>query len=225
MTDDAERLPTFSEQVAEQLGGWRGLLESSIPVIVFVLVNMIAQLRPAIVIAVAVAVAIAIWRLSQRKPIRYALNGVFGVALGAIIAWNTGEEKDFYLPGILISLGYAMALLGSVAIRQPLVGWIYSVVVDGGKSEWRADRRLLRVFAWLTVAWATVYFAKVGLQSALYWADMPEALGISRIVLGFPPYALLLAGTIWAVRRVNGSADRATPTEESTVEATVAEAQ
>src|SRR5215216_3546992 len=108
---DEERLPPFSEQVAEQLGGWRGLVESSIPVSVFVLVNMVAALRPAILVSVGVALSLAAWRLSQRRPIRHALNGIFGIALGATIAWNTGEEKDFYLPGILISLGYAVALL------------------------------------------------------------------------------------------------------------------
>lgn len=202
--EDPDRLPSFAEQVADQLGGWRGLLESSIPVIVFVIVNLITStLRPAIIVACAVALAIAGWRLGQRRPIRHAVNGLFGVGLGAIIAWNTGEEKDFYLPGILISLGYAIALLASVFARQPLVGWIYSVVADGGKSHWRTDPRLLRTFAWLTLGWAAVYFAKVALQAALYAADLPTALGVTRIALGFPPYALLLAGTVWAVRRVN----------------------
>jgi hypothetical protein len=202
---DEDRLPSFSEQVAEQLGGWRGLIESSIPVIIFVLVNMAATLRPAILVSVGVALGLAVWRLAQRRPVRHALNGIFGIALGAAIAWNTGEEKDFYLPGILISLGYAVALLGSVALRQPLVGWLWSVVAAGGRSDWRTNPRLLRAFAWLTVGWAAVYLAKVAVQSALYAADMATALGVARILLGFPPYALLLAGTIWAVRRIGDS--------------------
>lgn len=198
-----QELPSFSEQVAEQLGGFRGLIESSIPVTVFVLVNIIATLRPAIVVSVAVALGIVAGRLVQRRPIRHAMNGIFGIAFGAAIAWRTGEAKDFYLPGILISLAYAVALLASVAVRQPLVGWIWSVVAAGGRADWRTNPRLLRAFAWLTVAWAAVYFAKVAVQSALYAANMATALGIARIALGFPPYALLLAGTIWAVRRIH----------------------
>jgi hypothetical protein len=199
---DDDRLPTFSEQVAQQLGGWRGILESSIPVIVFVIANIITDLRVAIVVAVGVALAIAVGRLFQRRPIRHALNGVFGVALGAALAWRTGEARAFYLPGILISLGYAVALLGSVAVRQPLVGWIWSVVAAGGRSDWRSNPRLLRAFAWLTVGWAAVYLAKVAVQSALYVANLETWLGVARVALGFPPYALLLAGTIWAVRRI-----------------------
>lgn len=200
---DPDRLPTFSEQVAEQLGGWRGLLESSIPVIVFVIANILGDLRPAIIVATAAAVAIAVGRLVQRRPIRHALNGLFGVGLGAAIAWNTGEEKDFYLPGILITVGYGLALLGSVFVRQPLVGWIYSVVADGGRAEWRGNPRLLRMFAWLTIGWAAVYLTKAALQTVLFAHNMTTALGITRIVLGFPPYALLLAGTIWSVRRAS----------------------
>lgn len=199
--DDEERLPSFAEQMADQLGGWRGLVESSVPVVVFVFVNIVAELNPALIASVGVAVAIAALRLIQRRPIRHAVNGLFGVGIGAFIAWRTGEEKDFYLPGILYGIGYGIALLLSVAVRQPLVGWIWSVIVAGGKSEWRTDAKLIRLFSRLTVLWGVVWLAKVGVQAALYLADQDTALGVARLVLGYPPYLLLLAFTVWAVRR------------------------
>ncbi|MEV1287058.1 DUF3159 domain-containing protein [Micromonospora sp. NPDC049679] len=197
-----EQLPSMAEQVAEQLGGVRGLVESSIPVVVFVLVNVIAELRPAVVAAVGTGLAIAVVRLIQRRPIRHALNGLFGVGIGAWLAWRSGDAKDFYLPGILYGIVYGLGLFGSVAIRQPLVGWIWSMIVAGGRSEWRTDPVLIRTFNRLTVLWGVVYLAKVGVQAALYLADMDTALGIARLVLGYPPYALLLAITVWTVRRV-----------------------
>jgi hypothetical protein len=195
-------LPSMAEQVAEQLGGWRGLLESSIPVVIFVLVNVISELRPAVIASVTVAVAIAIMRLVQRRPIRHAINGLFGIGVGAFFALRSGDEKDFYLPGILYGIVYGLALLVSAALRQPLVAWIWSVIVDGGRSQWRDDPRLVRAFTWLTVLWGVVWLAKVGVQAALYLADMDTALGIARLVLGYPPYLLLLAITVWTVRRI-----------------------
>lgn len=201
-TLDEERLPPFAEQMAEQLGGWRGLVESAIPVLVFVTLNILTELRPALIAAVAVAVTIAVFRLVQRRPIRHALNGLFGIGIGAAFAWNSGEERDFYLPGILYGIAVGLALLGSVAIRQPLVGWLWSVIAAGGKSEWRDDPRLLRTFSWLTILWGVVWLTKVGVQAALYLADQGTALGIARLALGYPPYALLLAITFWTVRRV-----------------------
>jgi hypothetical protein len=204
--DDEERLPSFAEQMADQLGGWRGLVESSVPVVVFVFVNIIADLNPALIASVGVALAIAALRLIQRRPVRHAVNGLFGVGIGAFIAWRTGDEKDFYLPGILYGIGYGLALLLSVAVRQPLVGWIWSVIVAGGKAEWRTDPKLIRLFSRLTVLWGVVWLAKVGVQAALYVADQDTALGVARLVLGYPPYLLLLAFTVWAVRRETKSA-------------------
>ncbi|HEX2356000.1 MAG TPA: DUF3159 domain-containing protein [Micromonosporaceae bacterium] len=199
---DPERLPTFAEQMSEQLGGWRGLVESSIPVAVFVVVNLAWQLRPAIFAACAVALVIAAVRLVQRRPIRHAVNGLVGVGIGAVIALRSGEARDFYLPGILSGYGYAAALLLSAAVRQPLVGWLWSVIVAGGRSDWRGDARLVRTFTWLTLLWGAVWLAKVGVQHLLYEANAEEALGVARLLLGYPPYALLLAVTIWTVRRV-----------------------
>ncbi|MEQ4303216.1 DUF3159 domain-containing protein [Plantactinospora sp. B6F1] len=202
-SEEEEPLPSLTEQMAEQLGGWRGMVESSVPVVVFVAVNIIAELRPAVIASVAVAVLIAVVRLFQRRPVRHAVNGLVGIGIGAMIAWRTGDERDFYLPGILYGILYGLVLLGSAVIRQPLVGWIWSIIAAGGRSEWRQDPRLVRTFTRLTVLWGVVWLAKVGVQAGLYLADMDTALGVARLLLGYPPYALLLVITIWAVRRVN----------------------
>lgn len=199
---EAETVPSFTEQMAEQLGGPRGLIESSIPVLVFVICNVLTDLRPAVIAATGVAAVIAVVRLAQRRPIRHAVNGLFGVGIGALLALRTGEAKDFYLPGILYGIVYGLALLGSAVIRQPLVGWIWSVIVAGGRSDWRQNPRLVRTFGWLTVLWGVVWLIKVGVQAAFYLANMETALGIARLALGYPPYALLLAITVWTVRRV-----------------------
>jgi hypothetical protein len=200
-------VPSFPEQLSGQLGGWRGMVEAGIPVGVFIVVNMAwSSLQPALLASVSLAILIALFRLSQRRPVRYALNGLFGIGLGAFIAWRSGEARDFYLPGIFISYGYAAAMIGSVMFRQPLVGWLWSVLFAGGRADWRDDPRLLRTFTWLTLLWAVVWIAKVSAQAGLYLADQEHLLGVARLVLGAPPYALMLAVTIWVVRRVQRSA-------------------
>jgi hypothetical protein len=205
-TDDAT-MPTFSEQVASQLGGLRGMVESSIPVLAFVFVNIIWGLTPALIVAVAIAVGVAVFRLSRRQPIRHAINGLVGIGIGAIIAWKTGTPQAFYLPGILLSLGYGVAMAGSIVFRRPLVGWIWSLVADSGATRWRDDSGLRRIFGWLTALWATTYLAKVVVNFLVYFAgglsddQKANILGAMRIALGWPPYALLVALTAWAVRR------------------------
>jgi hypothetical protein len=210
---DEEPLPTFSEQLASQLGGVRGLIESGIPVLVFVIANLIFHLYPAIIISVSSAVLIAVWRLARRQPVRHAVNGLVGIGIGAFLAWKTGSAKAFYLPGILISFGYGLALLASVLVRQPLVGWAWSVIVAKGSKDWRDNPRLVRTFSWLTVLWAVVYLAKVAVQAVVFQhtadKDPGTLLGILRLALGYPPYLLLIAVTVWAVRRTAPDAEAA----------------
>ena len=93
--DSAQPLPSFSEQVASQLGGVRGMVETGIPIIAFVIVNVIWSLRPALIASVAVGLAIGAFRLYRKQSVRHAVNGLFGIALGAFIAYRTGEATDF----------------------------------------------------------------------------------------------------------------------------------
>jgi hypothetical protein len=215
--EQEQTLPTFSEQVASQLGGVRGMLESSIPVLAFVVVNIIWSLTPALFVALGLALALAGYRLARREPVRHALNGLFGIGIGALLAWKTGSPQDFYLPGILYTLCYGIAMVASVFARRPLVGWLWSLVADKGGARWRHDAGLRRIFGRLTVVWATTFFLKVLVNFWVYFADgltddqKASILGIMRITLGFPPYALLLALTVWAVRRYLRTQEQAPP--------------
>ncbi|TML27404.1 MAG: DUF3159 domain-containing protein, partial [Actinobacteria bacterium] len=210
---DEEELPTFTEQLASQLGGVRGVIESGIPVLVFVIAKLLLPLTPALIVAVGSAVAIAVWRLARRQSVRHAVNGLVGIGIGAFLAWKTGSAKAFYLPGILISFGYGLALLVSVLVRRPLVGWAWSVLVAKGSTEWRGNPRLVRTFSWLTVLWAVTYLVKVAIQAVVFQhtsdTDPGTALGILRLALGYPPYLLLIAVTVWAVRRTAPDAEAA----------------
>jgi hypothetical protein len=182
------------------------MVEAAVPVTVFVAVNLVWSLQPALVASLALAAVIAVARLAQRRPIRYAVNGLLGIGLGAAVAWRTGEARDFYLPGIWISYGYAAAMILSVVLRHPLIGWLWSVMFAAGRSDWREQPRLMRTFVWLTLLWAAVWILKVSAQAWLYLADQEHLLGAARLALGAPPYAVLLAVTVWTVRRVERSA-------------------
>jgi len=166
-------------------------------------VLVIAGLKPALIVAIASALVVAVFRLIRRQTVRHALNGLFGVGIGGYLAWHTGSAKAFYLPGIIISFAYGVVMLASVLVRRPLVGWIWSLLVAGGSMAWRDQPSMVRLFSRLTVLWSVTYLAKVAIQTWLYQTMDATVLGVARLVLGYPPYALLLAMTVWAVRRHN----------------------
>ncbi|MDI6103277.1 DUF3159 domain-containing protein [Actinoplanes sp. NEAU-A12] len=219
--DEEEPLPSMSEQISEQLGGVRGLIESSVPVLAFVMLNVLLgdavlglekrdALLWAIIGSVSSALAIGGVRLVRRQPIRHAVNGLFGIALGAWLAWRTGDAKNFYLPGILLTFGQAALLLVSVAFRKPLIGYAWGIMANKGRQDWFANSELFRTFQWLTVLWAASLSLRAGIQAYLYWLGEANALGIVRILVSWPIYAATFAFTAWAIHRVTSAQRRDT---------------
>jgi Protein of unknown function (DUF3159) len=193
----------------QQMGGVGGIVASTIPVIVFVLANVLFELRPAVIAAVASGVAVAGWRIARKQPLQPAVSGLFGVGVAAFLAYRSGEARAFYLPGLIYSAVCGVAFLVSVLVRWPLAGVIWHGI-NGDGQGWRRDRRLLRAYTWATLLWALVFVARVVVQGLLYRDAEETWLGVARLAMGYPLVGVALLGTIWAVRRA-GRMSAATP--------------
>ncbi|MGH3979119.1 MAG: DUF3159 domain-containing protein [Pseudonocardiaceae bacterium] len=202
MTDEA-RPPTL----LEQMGGPGGIVASIVPVVVFVGVNPLVGLAPAIWAALGAALAVGVWRLIRREPLQPAVSGVLGVGICAFIAYRTGEARGFFLYGIWYSLVAGVAFALSIAVRWPLVGVIWSAL-NGSGYAWRADRRARLGYEIATVVWALFFLARFGVQRWLYDADETGWLGVARLLMGLPLTAIALLVTIWAVRRARRLTDQ-----------------
>jgi hypothetical protein len=197
--DDTPEEPD-KQTLLEQLGGFGGLIYSTLPVLVFVPVNTLFGLTAAIWAALGVATAILVWRLVRREPIQPAVSGFLGVGICALIAWRVGEAKGFFLFGIYTSLIYGAAFLISILVRRPLVGVVWGVL-NGHGGDWRADPRVVRLYDLATVAWVLVFGARYLVQNHLYDTDNTGWLAAARIAMGWPLTAVALVVTVWAVRR------------------------
>jgi hypothetical protein len=216
---DEDELPSMSEQIAEQLGGVRGLIESSLPVLAFVMLNVLLgdsvaglekrqALLWAIIGSVGTALAIGGFRLVRKQPVRHAVNGLFGIALGAWLAWRTGDAKNFYLPGILLTFGQAGVLLISVFVRKPLIGYAWGIMANKGQQDWFGNAPLFRAFQWLTLLWVASLCVRAGIQYYLYAMDEANAIGIVRILVSWPLYAATFAFTAWFIHRITSAQKR-----------------
>lgn len=183
-----------------QMGGISGIVASTIPVVVFVVANLLLELRPAVVAAIAAGVAVSVWRIVRRQPLQPAISGLFGVAVAAYLAYRSGEARAFYLPGLIYSAACGLVFLVSTFVRWPLAGVIWHGV-NGEGQGWRRDRRLLRAYTWATLLWALVFIARVVVQGLLYRDEQETWLGIARLAMGYPLVGVALLGTVWAVRR------------------------
>lgn len=202
-----ERSATQSALV-EALGGKRGMLDSGLPAVVFVLVNSVVAaladrdtgLRAALIAAVLTGGAVVVLRLARKEPLQQAVSGFFALGLAVFFAARSGEARGFFLPGIWINLAYGTAFLVSALIGRPLVGAIYAAL-EGLGTSWREDPRLRRVFAGASVFWALVFGSRAVVQGTLYLLDRPGLLAAARLLMGWPLTIGAVALTIAGVKR------------------------
>jgi len=189
--------------LSKAIGGWRGVIDSSVPSIVFLIVYLIdkSHLDRAVWAAVISGAAIAAWRLLRRQSVQQVIAGFFGVAFSAFIAAKTGSAVNFFLPGLLINIGYGLAFTISVLIRWPAIGLMVGGAT-GDVSGWRADDQLRRVYSAATWIWAGMFFLRVLVQVPLYLADLVGPLGVAKIAMGWP---LTLFAAWWSYRLIKPS--------------------
>ncbi|MEU5696963.1 DUF3159 domain-containing protein [Actinosynnema sp. NPDC020468] len=191
-----EKQPTL----LEQMGGVSGLLFSSLPVVVFVLVNALAGLTPAIWSALGSAVAIGIVLALRKGSIQPAVSAVFGVGIAAFIAYRTGSAKGFFLFGIWQSLVYGGGFVLSILVRWPLAGVVWSAL-NGHGQGWRKDKASVRDYDIATLVWALVFISRFVVQRWLYDEGSVGWLAVAKLAMGYPLMAVALVATVWAVRR------------------------
>lgn len=218
-SQDAKNLDANESQaeptLLEQMGGLSGLVSATLPVLVLIPVNNFFGLGPALAAALGVAVAIAIWRVLRKETLQPAISGLLGVALCAAIAWFTGDAKGYFLYGIWMSLALCIAAVLSILFRWPAVGVIWKGI-NGEEMQWQKITPARRAYAIATGGWAVIFLARFIVQRAIYDADATTALGVTRILMGWPLTLLVTALTVWMVRRADTAVEEATGAGERT---------
>jgi hypothetical protein len=124
--DEPPAVPlTFDRHlVIEQLGGWKGMVDATLPTVAFIAANSIGGLRTGIWAALGAALLVFLLRLVRRESVQQAMSGLFAVGIAVAISAASGQARDFYVPGMIRNAGLGVILLGSILVRRPLVGVI-----------------------------------------------------------------------------------------------------
>jgi hypothetical protein len=177
--------------LADAVGGPLGVAESALPAAAFVLTYTVSghDTRAALVAAVALGVLFALARVVRGQTVQFALAGLGGLALSAYVVSRTGKAEDFFLPGLLANAGYALAYLISILIRRPLLGFIIAAL-RGGDMSWRKDPLAVRDYSRASWIWVALFSLRLAVQLPLYLAGALTALGVTRIAMGIPLFAV-----------------------------------
>ncbi|MBO3662518.1 DUF3159 domain-containing protein [Microbacterium stercoris] len=198
--DSAEET-TAGGVVWKAMGGFRGVLESILPSLTFVLVYTFwpEPLYLSLALSVGMAAVFTVLRFAQRSTPAAALGGLVAAGAAAALALWTGDGRDNFVFGLITNAAYGTAYLVSAVIGWSLIGLLVGFLVGEG-VEWRKDRRKRRVFFWLAIAWSALFFARLAVQLPLYLAHETALLGTLKLVMGLPLFAPLVAVTWLAAR-------------------------
>lgn len=180
---------------ADAIGGTRGLVESTAPGLVFVVVYVAThELVPSLLAALGVALVAVAARLVARTTVTQAFSGVLGVGIGVVWAWRTGEAQNYFAWGLWVNVAWCVGALVSILVRWPAVGVIVSLMRGEG-TQWRTDPTAAherRRFVWSTWLWVAVFGARLAVQVPLWLAgeDAVGWLGTAKLAMGVPLFAL-----------------------------------
>jgi hypothetical protein len=205
-------------ELAKALGGRRGMVEAAVPTILFTATWLIGRdLQLALWVSIGAALLALVVRLVQRSTIQFVANALIGIGVGWFFvqrsAASGGSADDqalaYFLPGILYNSGYAVVLALTCLVGWPLMGFLVGSVM-GDATAWHKDRQLVRLTTTLTWVLVLPCLLRAVVQGPLWLAGKgggldPElaiaALGVLKVVMGWPLQLAALAGMVWLLSR------------------------
>ncbi len=199
--------------VLAAIGGLRGVAESLVPAVVYLSVYVFTQdARVSAIAPLALSMLAIVVRLLRREPLSAAFSGFLGVVICVAATLLTGRGEDYFLPGFWINGAWVLGHTVSIVVGWPLLGLLLGFF-RGSLTEWRGIPVLRRAATLCTAMWAAVFAARLAVQLPIYFAASQgapgavEALGIARLVMGVPLFAVAVLFTWLVLSRVSASYD------------------
>lgn len=190
------------DRIVTALGGKKGLFDSGIPALLFLIVfNVRDAVADAALVALALSGVIAVIRLVKREKLQHAISGILGVLICYLLVRSTGKAEDFYLPGLFINAGYGALYLLTNLAGWPLIGVVLGPLL-GEDFHWRKVPERKRVYILAGWLWVGLFLSRLAVQLPLYLVGNVNALGIARLIMGYPLFIACAWGTWLIIKKV-----------------------
>lgn len=181
MSSEADR-----QKVLSAFGGKKGLIDSGIPSVIFLVVfNLRDDLQDALYASVAVSILLTIIRLISRDTVQHAFSGLIGALICAWFANRTGNPSDVFVPKLLTNLGYGTVYLISNLAGWPILGLMLGPIL-GENFLWRNDPARKRAYLKASWIWVAMFFTRIAVQYPIYRSGNVNLLGTVNLAMGYP---------------------------------------
>ena len=183
-------------KVLAAFGGKKGLIDSGIPSVIFLVVfNVTDELQSALIASVAVSALLTIIRLAMRETIQHAVSGLIGSLICAWFANRTGNASDLYLPKLLTNLGYGSVYLIANLAGWPILGLLLGPIL-GENLQWRKDPARARAYKRASWLWVGMFFIRIVVQYPIYRSGNVNLLGTVNLAMGYPLFLATAYGCL-----------------------------
>lgn len=179
-----------------------GLMDLLLGPLAFAVLNAVWGSTIAVWGALGLAATITLWRAFRGSQIGGALGGLAIVGITALLVNRSGNNADFFLPGLASGGVIVLLCLVSVLASRPLAAWS-SFITRRWPLDWYWHPQVLPAYKEVTWFWFFAFAARLTLEINLYGQDNVDALAGSRIILGWPFTVVLLVITyLYGTRRL-----------------------
>lgn len=197
------------DKVVNALGGKKGLIDSGVPSVVFLIVfNLTKEVNTAIWAALSLSVTLAIIRLIRKESIQHSVSGVIGVLICAYFANRSGNAEDFYIPKLLTNLGYGVVYLLANLVGWPILGLVLGPLL-GENLTWRKNPARKKMYIKASWLWVGMFFLRIAVQYPIYLSGNVNLLGTVNLAMGYPLFFATAYGT-WLIIKAGPPAQKVT---------------
>jgi hypothetical protein len=190
------------DKIMGAFGGKKGLIDSGIPSIIFLLTfNIRKDLQEALIASIAVSALLTIIRLAMRDTVQHAISGFIGILICAWFANRTGNPSDLYIPKLLTNLGYGTLYLVTNLAGWPILGLMLGPIL-GENLLWRNHPERKRAYIQAGWLWVGMFFTRIAVQYPIYKSGNLNLLGTVNLAMGYPLFIATAYGSWMILRRV-----------------------
>jgi hypothetical protein len=190
------------DKVISAFGGKKGLIDSGIPAVIFLVIfNVTKDLQSALIASIAISALLTIIRLARRDTLQHALSGFIGVLICAWFANRTGNASDLYIPKLLTNLGYGSVYLIANLVGWPVLGLMLGPIL-GENLSWRNHPERKRAYVQASWLWVAMFFTRIAVQYPIYRSGNVNLLGTVNLAMGYPFFIATAYGSWLIIRRV-----------------------
>lgn len=174
------------DKVLAAFGGKKGLIDSGVPSIVFLIFfNVVHELKPALIASLIISAMLTIIRLAMRDTLQHAISGFVGSLICAWFANRTGNASDLYIPKLLTNLAYGSAYLIANLAGWPLLGLLLGPIL-GENLLWRNHPERKKAYLRASWLWVGLFFTRIAVQYPIYRSGNVNLLGTVNLAMGYP---------------------------------------